>query len=87
MQSPAQVEYVDPNIGGVGYLLEPTRPTVSLPNSMLRFYPARWDVLDDQIQSSPFAWLPPLRLDHAGKAARPRRQEGRLPGWLEDCVR
>jgi len=39
--SPAQVENVDPNIGGVGYLLEPTRPTVSLPNGMLRFYPAR----------------------------------------------
>jgi putative alpha-1,2-mannosidase len=49
----AQVEYVDPNIGGVGYLLEPTRPTVSLPNSMLRFYPVRRDVLDDQIHSFP----------------------------------
>jgi len=49
----AQVEYVDPTIGGVGYLLEPTRPTVSLPNSMLRFYPARRDALDDQIHSFP----------------------------------
>ena len=49
----AQVEYVDPTIGGIGYLLEPTRPTVSLPNSMLRFYPVRRDVLDDQIHSFP----------------------------------
>lgn len=49
----AQVEYVDPTIGGVGHLLEPTKPTVSLPNSMVRVYPVRRDVLDDQIQSFP----------------------------------
>src|ERR1700733_11123245 len=28
----AQVEYVDPSMGGQGVLLEPTKPTVSLPN-------------------------------------------------------
>ncbi len=50
---PAQVEYVDPAIGGVGHLLEPTKPTVSLPNSMVRVYPVRRDALDDQIQSFP----------------------------------
>ena len=49
----AQVEYVDPTIGGVGFLLEPTRPTVHLPNSMVRVYPVRKDQLDDQIQSFP----------------------------------
>ena len=49
----AQVEYVDPAIGGQGVLLEPTRPTVSLPNSMVRVYPMRADQLDDQIQSFP----------------------------------
>ena len=37
----AQVEYVDPTIGNVGILLEPTRPTVYLPNSMVRIYPMR----------------------------------------------
>lgn len=52
-QSQAQVEYVDPTIGGVGFLLEPTRPTVSLPNSPLRIYPVRKDALDDQIHSFP----------------------------------
>ena len=49
----AQVEYVDPSMGGQGFLLEPTRPTVSLPNSMVRVYPVRKDQLDDQISSFP----------------------------------
>ncbi len=49
----AQVEYVDPTIGGQGFLLEPTRPTVHLPNSMVRVYPLRKDQLDDQIRSFP----------------------------------
>jgi predicted alpha-1,2-mannosidase len=49
----AQVEYVAPTIGGVGLLLEPTRPTVHLPNSMVRVYPVRKDQLDDQIKSFP----------------------------------
>ncbi len=49
----AQVEWVVPSIGGQGYLLEPTRPTVSLPNSLVRVYPVRKDQLDDQIHSFP----------------------------------
>jgi len=49
----AQVEYVDPTIGGQGFMLEPTRPTVSLPNQMVRVYPVRRDQLDDQIHSFP----------------------------------
>lgn len=49
----AQLEYVDPTIGGIGFLLEPTRPTVSLPNSMVRVYPIRKDATDDQIHSFP----------------------------------
>lgn len=44
---------VDPDIGGVGWLLKPTRPTVSMPNSMVRMYPARADWLDDQIDFFP----------------------------------
>ena len=48
-----QVEYVDPSMGGQGVLLEPTHPTVSLPNSMVRVYPVRNDQLDDQIHSFP----------------------------------
>jgi predicted alpha-1,2-mannosidase len=49
----AQVEFVDPAMGGQGFMLEPTRPTVSLPNSMVRVYPVRQDQLDDQIHSFP----------------------------------
>src|SRR5580692_3254628 len=49
----AQVEYVNPRMGGLGFMLEPTRPTVSLPNSMVRVYPVRKDQLDDQIHSFP----------------------------------
>src|SRR5260370_34907953 len=53
----AQVEYVDPSMGGQGFMLEPTRPTVSLPNSMGRVYPVRKDQLDDQIRSFPLTSL------------------------------
>src|SRR6476659_5293626 len=49
----AQVEYVDPTIVNVGILLEPTRPAVYLPNSMVRMYPIRSDAFDDRIRSFP----------------------------------
>ena len=49
----AQVEYVDPTIGNVGILLVPTRPTVYLPNSLVRMYPIRADAMDDRISSFP----------------------------------
>ncbi len=49
----AQVDYVDNTIGNVGILLVPTRPTVYLPNSMVRMYPVREDAMDDRIQSFP----------------------------------
>jgi predicted alpha-1,2-mannosidase len=49
----AQVDWVVPSIGGQGFMLEPTRPTVSMPNSMVRVYPVRKDQLDDQIHSFP----------------------------------
>src|SRR5258708_31522670 len=49
----AQLEYVYPTMGSQGFLLEPMRPTVALPNSMVRVYPVRKDQLDDQISSFP----------------------------------
>ena len=51
--SNSNVHYVDPTIGGVGLILEPTRPTVHLPNSMIRVFPVRKDQLDDQIKGFP----------------------------------
>src|SRR5450759_1962278 len=51
------VDYVDPGIGGVGHLLQPTRPTVQLPNQMIRMYPVRKDYLDDQIRFFPLTLI------------------------------
>ena len=53
------IEYVDPNIGSVGHLLQPCRPTVQLPNQMVRMYPMRKDYLDDQI-----SWFPMSLIGH-----------------------
>lgn len=47
------VDYVKPTIGGVGLILEPTRPLVHLPNSMLRVHPFKADELDDQLSGFP----------------------------------
>ena len=47
------VDYVDPTIGNVGHLLQPTRPTAQLPNQMIRMHPVRVDYLDDQIDFFP----------------------------------
>ncbi len=49
----SNLSYVDPDIGGVGHLLQPTRPTVQLPNQAVRIYPVRTDYLDDQISFFP----------------------------------
>ena len=51
------VDEVDPTIGNVSILLEPTRPTAYLPNSMVRMFPMRKDALDDQIQYFPLTIL------------------------------
>ena len=50
---PTNLNAVDATIGNVGILLQPTRPTVQLPNQMVRFYPVRADYLDDQISFFP----------------------------------
>src|SRR5882757_3169008 len=47
------LKYVDPRVGNVGALLQPTRPTVQLPNQVMRMYPERADYIDDQISSFP----------------------------------
>ena len=85
----AQLEYVDPAIGGQGFLLEPIRPTVSLPNSMVRMYPVRKDQLDDQISSFPLTiishrmgelfWLMPATSTNAWNKAMAYDQEIETP--------
>jgi len=49
--SRSNLQHVDPTIGGVGIILQPTRPTVHIPNSMVRVFPIRNDHLDDQIHN------------------------------------
>src|SRR6266702_3320685 len=49
--APQNLDYIDPTIGNMGQLLEPTRPTAHLPNQLIRFTPQRNDYLDDQIYS------------------------------------
>ena len=51
------LQYVDPVIGNVGVLLQPTRPTVQVPNQMVRMYPVRKDFLDDQIRFFPLTTI------------------------------
>lgn len=46
-------EYMDPAIGNVSTLLQPTRPVMQLPNEMVRVYPLRRDYTDDQITGFP----------------------------------
>lgn len=53
LQAQSNLSYVDPTIGGVGHILQPTRPTVHLPHSMLRTFPMKRDQLDDQIHYFP----------------------------------
>jgi predicted alpha-1,2-mannosidase len=45
--------YIDPTIGNIAQMLEPTRPTANLPNQVIRVYPLRKDYLDDQISGFP----------------------------------
>ncbi|WP_345952909.1 GH92 family glycosyl hydrolase [Mucilaginibacter sp. PAMB04168] len=47
------LKYIDTRVGNVGQLLQPTRPTVQVPNQVIRMYPQRSSYLDDQISSFP----------------------------------
>lgn len=47
------LQFVRTEIGGVGHLLVPTRPTIQQPNQVMRMTPMRRDYLDDQISSYP----------------------------------
>jgi len=53
----SSLSYVDPRIGNVGIILEPTRPTVQLPNQMIRSYPGRADHLDNHIWTFPLSLI------------------------------
>ncbi|HEX7652808.1 MAG TPA: GH92 family glycosyl hydrolase [Verrucomicrobiae bacterium] len=73
----SQVEWVTPSAGSQGFMLEPTRPTVSLPNSMVRVYPVRKDQLDDQIHSFPLTIIS----HRLGELFWLMPADGRPDGW------
>lgn len=52
-RGPGNLQYIDPTIGNVAALLQPTRPTVQLPHEMIRMYPTRKDYTDDEIADFP----------------------------------
>jgi alpha-1,2-mannosidase, putative len=58
------VDYVNPYIGNISFLLMPTYPTVHLPNSMLRVYPERDNFTDNTIKG-----LPLIVTGHRGSSA------------------
>jgi len=68
------LQYVNPDIGSVGYLLHPMRPNVQLPNQPIRMHPYRTDYLDDQI-----AFFTLSMVSH-----REGELFGVLPGVLKD---
>lgn len=88
----AQVDEVDNTIGGQGFMLEPTRPTVHLPNSVVRVYPVRKDQLDDQISFFPLTlishrlgelfWIRPCDGDGAWNHPAAYDQEKLTPYYL-----
>ena len=51
------LSYVDTRIGNVAIMLQPTRPTVQLPNQFIRSYPGRKDHIDDQITCFPLSLI------------------------------
>ncbi len=56
-QANKNLNHIDPDIGGVGILLQPTRPTVQVPNQLVRMYPVRKDYIDDQIRYFPLSLI------------------------------
>lgn len=51
--TPDPLACVDPNIGGVSVLLQPTRPLTHLPGQVIRWTPSRADLLDETIGDYP----------------------------------
>ena len=49
------VDYVNPNIGGIGHMLEPTIPLVHLPNSMMRISKEPNGYQSEKISHFPFS--------------------------------
>ena len=78
------LQFIDPTIGNVAQLLEPTRPTAHLPNQVVRIYPLRKDYLDDQISGFPLTVVS-HRLGEVF-CIRPTVQEINPESWEQKCL-
>ncbi len=58
------VDYVNPTMGNISILLQPSRPTVHLPNSIMRVYPVREDYAAERL-----AGLPVITVKHREETA------------------
>ena len=47
------VDYVNPYMGNISHLLQPTLPTVHVPYGMMRVYPQRGSYVDTRINGLP----------------------------------
>jgi len=47
------VDYVNPYMGTISILLQPAKPTIHLPNSIMRVYPAREDYAAECLNGLP----------------------------------
>jgi predicted alpha-1,2-mannosidase len=63
------VSYVDPNIGGIGHVLQPTLPTVQIPHGMIRVAPIRKDDLPDKYLADRILGFPMNIVSHRGNRA------------------
>jgi predicted alpha-1,2-mannosidase len=63
------VTYVDPNIGGIGHVLQPTLPTVQLPHGMIRVAPMRKGDLVDKYLADKIEEFPITITSHRGSRA------------------
>ena len=73
------VDYVNPNIGGIGHLLQPTLPLVHLPNSMMRisrqpkgYQSEQIDYFPIQIYSYRFGMVGKIMITQGNLTAEPK---------------
>ncbi|MCH5238862.1 MAG: GH92 family glycosyl hydrolase [Muribaculaceae bacterium] len=76
------VDYVNPYMGNISHILQPTRPTVHRPNSMLRIYPKRGDHTETFING-----LPVIVVNHRENTAFDLSATRKTPGNFRQVVR
>ena len=76
------VDYVNPYMGNISHILQPTRPTVHRPNSMLRVYPKRGDHTESYVNG-----LPVIVVNHRENTAFDLSASRKPAGELQQVVR